>query len=100
MYLSSRWFELQDAIKKFNPRQALNDFYNIVLERPKDDPAGYDVLFVDAAYKGAIASRISHSCVPNCEVRTLGQLPNSAPLSPPSGVAARSVPRHKPQATP
>jgi hypothetical protein len=29
----------------------LPDFYNIVLERPKDDPDGYDVLFIDAATK-------------------------------------------------
>ena len=29
----------------------LPDFYNIVLERPRDDPAGYDVLFIDAAHK-------------------------------------------------
>ena len=71
VYLPYRWFELQDAIKKFNPRQELNDFYNIVLERPKDDPAGYDVLFVDAAHEGAVASRISHSCDPNCEANIL-----------------------------
>mmetsp|Transcript_11397 Transcript_11397/g.31701 ORF Transcript_11397/g.31701 Transcript_11397/m.31701 type:complete len:1269 (-) Transcript_11397:54-3860(-) len=71
VYLSSRWFQLQDCIKKFNPKQALNDFYNIVLERPCDDPGGYDVLFVDAAYKGAVASRFSHSCVPNCEANVI-----------------------------
>ena len=29
----------------------LPDFYNIVLERPKNDPDGYDVLFIDAAAK-------------------------------------------------
>ena len=29
----------------------LPDFYNIVLERPRDDPTGYDVLFIDAAAK-------------------------------------------------
>jgi SET domain-containing protein len=38
-----------------------------VLERPKDDPDGYDVLFIDAATKGAPASRMSHSCTPNCQ---------------------------------
>jgi hypothetical protein len=41
---------LQDAIKK-GTNDELPDFYNIVLERPRDDPAGYDVLFVDAASK-------------------------------------------------
>lgn len=61
-----RWFELQDAVKKITGDE-LPDFYNIVLERPKDDPDGYDVLFVDAAAKGAIASRMSHSCTPNCQ---------------------------------
>ena len=44
----------------------LPDFYNITLERPRDDPDGYDVLFVDAAFAGSFASRMSHSCTPNC----------------------------------
>lgn len=61
-----RWFEIQDAIKK-KTGDDLPDFYNIVLERPRDDPAGYDVLFIDAASKGAFASRMSHSCTPNCQ---------------------------------
>ena len=61
-----RWFELQDAVKKITGDE-LPDFYNIVLERPRDDPDGYDVLFVDAAAKGAFASRMSHSCTPNCQ---------------------------------
>jgi hypothetical protein len=34
----------------------------------RDDPDGYDVLFVDAAFKGSFASRVSHSCTPNCQV--------------------------------
>ncbi|KAL4859889.1 Histone-lysine N-methyltransferase [Chlorella vulgaris] len=45
-----RWFEIQDAVKKITGDE-LPDFYNIVLERPKDDPDGYDVLFIDAATK-------------------------------------------------
>lgn len=40
----------QDAVKRITGDE-LPDFYNIVLERPKDDPDGYDVLFVDAAAK-------------------------------------------------
>ncbi|EFN57451.1 hypothetical protein CHLNCDRAFT_142939 [Chlorella variabilis] len=55
-----------DAVKKITGDE-LPDFYNIVLERPKDDPDGYDVLFIDAAAKGALASRMSHSCTPNCQ---------------------------------
>lgn len=40
----------QDAIKKTS-KDELPDFYNIQLERPKDDAKGYDVLFIDAATK-------------------------------------------------
>ncbi len=41
---------MQDIIRK-SSKEELPDFYNIQLERPKDDPAGFDVLFVDAASK-------------------------------------------------
>ncbi len=41
---------LQDIVRK-TLGDELPDFYNIVLERPKDDPTGYDVLFIDAASK-------------------------------------------------
>ncbi len=88
---------MQDIIRKAS-KEELPDFYNIQLERPKDDPAGFDVLFIDAASKvcdqlwvqqdqqralkmtcfaqatrmicslqGAFASRMSHSCTPNCQ---------------------------------
>ncbi|GIL69137.1 hypothetical protein Vretifemale_124 [Volvox reticuliferus] len=60
-----RWFEIQDAIKKLT-QQELPDFYNITLERPRDDPDGYDVMFVEAAFMASFASRMSHSCTPNC----------------------------------
>lgn len=65
-----RWFEIQDILK----RQSMNelpDFYNIVLERPSVDPAGYDVTFVDAASKGTFAGRMSHSCDPNCQLTVI-----------------------------
>lgn len=52
-----RWFELQDAVKKITGDE-LPDFYNILLERPKDDPGGYDVLFVDAAAKVCVFFKI------------------------------------------
>lgn len=60
-----RWYELQDAVKRASGTE-LPDFYNIALERPKHDPSGYDVLFVDASRRGTLASRVSHSCGPNC----------------------------------
>lgn len=39
----------QDAVKKVTADD-LPEFYNITLERPKDDPEGQDVLFVEAAF--------------------------------------------------
>ncbi len=46
LYPPWRWFEKQDEIKK-RGKAGLPDFYNISLERPKDDDLGYDVLFVE-----------------------------------------------------
>jgi hypothetical protein len=40
----------QDVIKK-STGDELPDFYNIVLERPRNDSSGFDVLFIDAASK-------------------------------------------------
>lgn len=40
LYPPWRWFEKQDAIKKCNPGMSLPDFYNICLERPRDDDQG------------------------------------------------------------
>ncbi|KAK9818057.1 hypothetical protein WJX72_006388 [[Myrmecia] bisecta] len=71
LYSPWRWFEKQDALKKRNPHMGLPDFYNITLERPKDDEAGYDVVFVEAAQKASFASRLSHSCTPNCHTMSL-----------------------------
>ena len=48
----------------------LPDFYNITYERHFDDPDGYDVLTVDPILFGNFASRLSHSCNPNCETIT------------------------------
>lgn len=47
--------------------EELPDFYNITLERPRDDPDGYDVVYVEAAFMGSFCSRMSHSCTPNCQ---------------------------------
>ena len=49
---------MKDAIKKTS-KDELPDFYNILLERPKDDAKGYDVLFIDAASKVACRCAIS-----------------------------------------
>jgi hypothetical protein len=45
----------------------LPDFFNITLERPAEDARGHDVLFVEAAHRCTFASRLSHSCAPNCQ---------------------------------
>ena len=52
----------QDAVKKITGDE-LPDFYNIVLERPKDDPAGYDVLYIDAAHKVWLVMCVVCMCV-------------------------------------
>ena len=67
LYSAQQWFELQSAGKKANESGELPDFYNIVIERPKDDCGGYDALFVDAMHMGNFSSRMSHSCDPNCQ---------------------------------
>ena len=54
---------VQDAIKKTS-KDELPDFYNIQLERPKDDDKGYDVLFIDAASK--VRPPAVHSCSLPC----------------------------------
>ena len=66
IYSPWRWYERQDAIKKREPGKDLPDFFNITLERPKEDAGGYDTLFVEAAHRCTFASRLSHSCDPNC----------------------------------
>jgi hypothetical protein len=42
-----------------------------MLEKINCDDAGYDILFVDPTYKGNYSSRLSHSCVPNCDTVTM-----------------------------
>ena len=48
------------------------DFFNIMLERHKDDPDGYDLMFIDPHRKGNYGSRLSHSCSPNCISVSMG----------------------------
>ncbi len=69
VYPPWRWFEKEEVTKEHNRKNGslrVDDFYNIMLERQRDDAAGYDVLFVDPIRKGNFASRMSHSCDPNC----------------------------------
>ena len=42
------------------------DFYNIILEKHDSEPNGKDMVIVDPIIKGNFASRLSHSCNPNC----------------------------------
>ncbi|KAH7365252.1 hypothetical protein KP509_18G017200 [Ceratopteris richardii] len=71
VYPAWRWFEKQDAIRFFQKKdkEPAPEFYNIFLERPKGDASGYDLVVVDAMHKANYASRICHSCRPNCEAR-------------------------------
>ncbi|KAE8654805.1 Histone-lysine N-methyltransferase ATXR3 [Hibiscus syriacus] len=66
-----KWFEKQDGIRilQNNSKDPAPEFYNIYLERPKGDAAGYDLVVVDAMHKANYASRICHSCHPNCEAK-------------------------------
>ncbi|XXQ34330.1 Bromodomain containing protein [Plasmodiophora brassicae] len=69
VYPPWRWFEKQAVLKQFQKVYMTPfsfGFYNILLERHRDDGLGYDVLYLDACRKGNYASRLSHSCSPNC----------------------------------
>jgi len=68
LYPPWRFHERQDAWKKLDPSSNLPDIYNITLDRPRTETHGYDVLFVEASNKAGFASRLSHSCEPNCHV--------------------------------
>ncbi|AQK51566.1 Histone-lysine N-methyltransferase ATXR3 [Zea mays] len=50
VYPSWRWYEKQDGIKHIqnNSEDQAPEFYNIMLERPKGNRDGYDLVFVDA----------------------------------------------------
>ena len=67
VYTPCRWFEKQDALRKVSRAGELPDFYNIALEVPPEAARGRDVIFVEAADRGTFASRLAHSCTPNCK---------------------------------
>ncbi|XP_068639387.1 histone-lysine N-methyltransferase ATXR3-like [Aristolochia californica] len=71
VYPAWKWFEKQDGIRSLqkNSKDPAPEFYNIYLERPKGDRDGYDLVVVDAMHKANYASRICHSCRPNCEAK-------------------------------
>ncbi|KAL8153058.1 hypothetical protein V2J09_010818 [Rumex salicifolius] len=71
VYPTWKWFEKQDGIRSLqkNNKDPAPEFYNIYLERPKGDADGYDLVVVDAMHKANYASRICHSCLPNCEAK-------------------------------
>ncbi|KAI7998263.1 Mechanosensitive ion channel protein 4 [Camellia lanceoleosa] len=75
VYPAWKWFEKQDGIRSLqkNSKDPAQEFYNIYLERPKGDADGYDLVVVDAMHKANYASRICHSCRPNCEAKELIQ---------------------------
>eukprot|EP01041_Mallomonas_annulata_P010270 gene10270-21427_t len=70
LYPPYRWCEKLDVIEQaqraFKLKPTLPDFYNILLERPRNDPSGYGMIFVDASQKANMGSSCSHSCDPNC----------------------------------
>ncbi|CAM6037532.1 unnamed protein product [Sphagnum compactum] len=71
VYPPWRWYEKQDGIRSLQKKDKdpAPEFYNIVFERPKGDALGYDVLVIDAMHKANFASRLCHSCRPNCEAK-------------------------------
>lgn len=74
------WYVKQEGIKSFLTRAAKDrsgrfreyranynmDFYNILLEKQPSEPGGKQILVVDPILNGNFASRLSHSCAPNC----------------------------------
>ncbi|XP_073279990.1 histone-lysine N-methyltransferase ATXR3-like [Primulina huaijiensis] len=71
VYPAWKWYEKQDGIRSLqkNNKDPAPEFYNIYLERPKGDADGYDLVVVDAMHKANYASRICHSCKPNCQAK-------------------------------
>ena len=69
IYPPYRWCERLDVVaqaqQKYSLKPTLPDFYNILLERPRQDPQGYGLLFVDASQKSNMGSSCSHSCTAN-----------------------------------
>ena len=71
VYPAWQWNERENAIEMLAAKQVnkdvLPDFWNIQLERHVNDPGGHDVLTIDPSRCANFASRLSHSCKPNCQ---------------------------------
>ncbi len=70
LYPPYKWCERLDVLKqaqqKYHLKPTLPDFYNILLERPRQDSQGYGLLYVDASEQSNIGSTLAHSCDNNC----------------------------------
>ena len=73
LYPPWRWFEKEasaSAVRKAVRRDdEVPTFYDAVVERRREDPRGYDAMFVDGHVKGSVLTRASHSCEPNAAMR-------------------------------
>lgn len=51
LYPAWRWCEKMDAVEEAKQKHGLKpdlpDFYNLILERPREDARGYSLLYVD-----------------------------------------------------
>mmetsp|Transcript_11481 Transcript_11481/g.42868 ORF Transcript_11481/g.42868 Transcript_11481/m.42868 type:complete len:1958 (-) Transcript_11481:262-6135(-) len=74
---SWRWGEKADGIAAaqttLGMKPQLPDFYNILLERPKNDPKGWGLVYVDASRTANMSSSLSHSCSANCNTFIVGK---------------------------
>ena len=77
IYPPYRWCERLDVVDqaqhKYSLKPTLPDFYNILLERPRQDAQGYGLLFVDASQKSNMGSSCSHSCRANTSANVVAR---------------------------
>ncbi|CAM9346222.1 unnamed protein product, partial [Phaeothamnion confervicola] len=71
LYPAWRWSQkleaVEDAQRRYGLKPTLPDFYNMTLERPRDDRRGYGTVFIEAGGGAAnLSSSLSHSCDANC----------------------------------